>query len=211
MHNSEKIDAIKKWIGTGSINIFGRPLAGKDYQGQQLAKLLDGNLIIGGDILRGDNMPDFIKENMKTGELTPTEDYKKIVLPYLNQSNLIGKPLILSSVGRWHGEEEPVIKASQESGHPFKIAIYLDIPDSEVYVRIQQPKLKNDRPNRHDDSVDLLKIRFDEFNKKTLPVIDYYRNLNMLIEINATQSREKVTDDIISELYNQASHASTSQ
>lgn len=94
---------LKAWLGSGSINIFGRPFAGKDTQGKKLAALFDATLLGGGDILRGSTMPERIKALMRTGELIPTDDYISIVLPYLSQPALAGKPLILSSVGRWHG------------------------------------------------------------------------------------------------------------
>jgi len=33
MNSSEKIEKIKEWLGAGAVNIFGRPFAGKDAQG----------------------------------------------------------------------------------------------------------------------------------------------------------------------------------
>ena len=104
MDNSS-YDTLRAWLGTGSINLFGRPFAGKDTQGTRLADLFDGVLLGGGDILRGATMPDHIKAGMKTGKLIPTKDYIAIVLPKLMDESLHGKPLILSSVGRWNGEQ----------------------------------------------------------------------------------------------------------
>ena len=36
-----KIAKIKTWLGTGSINIFGLPMSGKDTQGIKLAEALN--------------------------------------------------------------------------------------------------------------------------------------------------------------------------
>jgi len=41
----EKIVAIKKWLGTGSINIFGLPMSGKDTMGIRLAEALGGKFL----------------------------------------------------------------------------------------------------------------------------------------------------------------------
>lgn len=197
MYDNEKVSLIKTWLGTGSINIFGRPFAGKDVQGEILAELLDGNLLGGGDILRGSVVPERVKDCLRTGKLIPSEDYVNIVLPYLSQSQLIGKPLILSSVGRWHGEEMGVITAVKESGHPLKTVVYLNISDEDAYTRWLKLEDINDRQDRRDDTEDILKTRFAEFQEKTMPVIDFYRKLELLIEIDGRGTREQVTAEII--------------
>lgn len=194
MHNLEKI---KKWLGSGSINIFGRPFAGKDYQGRILADIFDGHLLGGGDILRNSNIPERSQECLRRGELIPSEDYVSIVLPYLRQQRFAGKPLILSSVGRWHGEEPGVIQAVEESGHPLKAVFYLSLTDEDVHKRWKELATINDRSDRHDDTEEILRTRFAEFNEKTIPVIDYYRENNLLIEIDGTKSKQEVTDEIL--------------
>lgn len=205
MDSSEKINKIKSWIGSGSINIFGRPFSGKDNQGARLAQLLDGNLIGGGEILRNSIIPESIKECLRAGKLIPSDDYVNIVLPYLNQSSLVDKPLILSSVGRWHGEEDGVIKALNVSKHSLKTSIYLDISNDDSRMRWQKREIFSDRQGRDDDSEEVLDTRFNEFNNKTAPVIDYYRSLNKLIEINGRPDRDTVTNEIIDALYKLAS------
>jgi adenylate kinase len=200
MHNHEQIEIIKKWLGAGSINIFGLPFAGKDIQGQRLAKIFDGNLIGAGEIFRSDNMPKNVKECMHNGKIVPTEDFVNIVLPYLSQQHLTGKPLILSSVGRWHGEEDGVIEAIKTSGHPLKMVIYLDISRDDVFHRWQQIEIHKDRSERPDNSEEVITTRLSEFKEKTLPVLDYYRNLGELIEIDGKGSKDEVTQNIINGL-----------
>jgi adenylate kinase len=204
MYDDKQIDAIKNWIGAGSINIFGRPFAGKDAQGKRLAELLGGNLVGGGEILRGSKIPEQAKQNMSTGKLIPTDDYINIVLPYLKQPSLANKPLILSSVGRWHGEEDGVIQSLEESNHALKAVIYLDISNNESHSRWLAREINNDRTSRHDDTEEILNIRFDEFRDKTLPVIDTYRNLGLIIDINGNRTRNEVTQDIINALSERA-------
>lgn len=203
MYDQKQIDKIKNWLGAGSINLFGRPLAGKDFQGQRMAELFDGNLVGGGEILRGSNIPDNIKQSMNNGQLITSNDYVNIVLPYLSQSRLVGKPLILSSIGRLHGEEESVIRTTETSGHPLKAVIYLDISTDNSRNRWQVRKINNDRDNRHDDSKEVLETRFAEFEDKTLPVLDYYRKKGLLIEIDGNHIRDAVTQDILDALSKQ--------
>ncbi len=199
---------IQAWLGTGSINIFGRPFAGKDTQGKLLAELFDGALLGGGEILRGSTMPDHVKAAMKTGKLIATEDYISIVLPYLKQAELADKPLILSSVGRWHGEEEGVLGATSESNHPLKAVIYLALSEPEVRERWEQTHTTSDRGVRHDDTAEVLEVRLEEYRDKTLPVIEFYREKGLLIEIDAAQTPERVMESIVTELGKRATRAS---
>ncbi len=200
MYDTKKIAAIKNWLGAGTINIFGRPFAGKDYQGHEFSQLLDGTLIGGGEILRGSVIPERIKDYVRSGQLIPSDDYAEIVLPFLKQDKLAGRPLILSSVGRWHGEEPGVIQALKQSGHPLRAVIYLNISNNESHVRWLGRQINNDRLNRHDDTEEILKTRFQEFQDKTMPVIEYYKDLGMLIEIDGKKTRIEVTTDIINAL-----------
>lgn len=200
MDIDEKIKIIKQWIGTGAINIFGRPFAGKDAQGRRLAELFDGNLLGSGDIIRKSN----VEATTRDGRLTPTEDFINIVLPYLNQPRFTGSPLFLSSVGRWHGEEEVVLDALNKSNHPLKAVVYLDISTTESHDRWLAREINNDRSDRIDDTERTLDVRFNEFQSKTIPVIEYYRDLGLLLEIDGKGPRNQITDLIIDALFEKA-------
>ncbi len=200
MQESDEIIAIKKWLGTGSINIFGRPFAGKDTQGRILAELLGGSLLGGGEIMRSDTIPDNIKAIMRSGLLIPSDEYIKIVLPHLSHHSLADKPLILSSVGRWSGEETSVIEATAIAGHPIKIAINLNIDEDTVRFRWRQAQLLSDRGNRHDDTEEKLEIRLNEFKDKTMPVLKTYQDQGLLIEFDADKDKEAITQTLISKI-----------
>lgn len=206
MYDSKKTEQIKKWLAFGAINIFGRPFSGKDFQGRRLAEMFGGNLVGGGEILRSNTMPEHVKDYMHTGKLIPSSDYGDIVLPYLSQSHLDDKPLILSSVGRWYGEQDSVIKALEISNHPLKAIIYLDISNNESRTRWLAREINNDRGGRHDDTEELLNIRFVEFQEKTMPVIDYYRDKGLLIKVDGKGARDEITRDIINALFEFTSH-----
>lgn len=205
MSENKDIEIIKKWLGNGSINIFGRPFAGKDNQANKLIEIIGGNLIGGGDILRSKHMPNDIKILMRTGKLIPTDKYRQIVLPYFKQSIFKDKPLILSSVGRWHGEEEMVIKSLRDSGHELKAVIHLEISEQESYKRWQNRDINNDRGERYDDTEEILKIRLNEYRSKTIPVINYYKKIGILVKIDGTNNRQNVTKKIIKSLQELAS------
>lgn len=199
MTNEDLVTNITKWLGTGSINIFGRPFSGKDTQAKKLAVMLGGEVIGGGEILRS-TAADSIKEVTGTGLLAPQDEYLKIVLPYFSQEKYRGKSLILSSVGRWHGEEEGVIEALKSSGHELKAVIALDIDESEVRKRWEAARSSGDRGRRTDDAHGALGVRLSEFWNKTLPVLETYRSMGLLIEINGANPPADVTNEIIEKL-----------
>lgn len=203
------IETIDEWLGAGSINIFGRPFAGKDTQANLLAKLFRASVLGGGAILRASVIPDEIKETMHRGELVPSDAYVDIVLPYLSSDELAGKPLILSSLGRMDGEQHGVLMATEAAGHPMKAVVYLDVDEETVIQRWHGLHLLTDRGDRTDDNLESLRIRLNEFREKTLPVIEDYRARDLLIEIDGTRSEKDVTVMILHELAQRAlaSHA----
>lgn len=193
-----QIKTIKTWLGAGSINIFGLPFAGKDTQGRKLADLLGGQLLGGGEILRNSVIPERAKLALNAGELIPTADFIEIVLPFLSQSEFTSKPLILSSVGRWHGEEAGVLEATAESDHPIKAVIFLNASEETIYKRHSLSQKSGGRGARTDDGQ--LATRLEEFKSKTMPVLDFYRAQGLLLEIDANRPPEKITADILARL-----------
>lgn len=201
------ISVINQWLGSGSINLFGLPYAGKDTQAELLAKEFDGVRLSGGEIIRNSIVPPHVKEAQDSGALVPTQDYIDIVLPYLGREEFTGKPLILSSVGRWHGEEDGVIQSLEQSGHSLKAAVFLTINEKILEERWAIAHETGDRGARADDDKEKLALRLAEFREKTLPVIDYYRDKGLLIEVDASQHVISVTRDILDALANRASAA----
>lgn len=201
----EKINVIKTWLGSGSINIFGLPFSGKDTQGNKLAEAFGGVMISSGDILRHDHGNKQIQQIMAEGGIIPSELFEKIVLPFLSKSELAGKPLILSSVGRSEGEEQIIMDATENSGHPLKAVMILKLSEQDVWDRYEEAKIEQDRGDRQDDKADALKHRLQEFQDKTVPVIRFYRQHRLLIEIDGTLSKDGVEQQIIDKLYELAS------
>lgn len=198
---SKPLSTIKAWLGTGSINIFGLPFAGKDTHGAILSQLFDAPLLGGGDILRNSVIPPELKKGLDAGILFPTEEYLRIVTPYLSKPEFQSRPLILSSVGRWIGEEQGVLQATEASGHPTKAVIYLHLGEEVLHKRWEKSQAKGDRGGRADDAQHVLATRIDEFNKKTLPVIEVYRQKGLLIEVNSDSEKHEVMESILARLF----------
>ncbi|MBR1802250.1 nucleoside monophosphate kinase [Candidatus Saccharibacteria bacterium] len=196
----EKVEKIKQWLGSGSINIFGLPMSGKDTVGKRLATLLGGEFLSSGDIIRDYELRqnDHMTEN---GELIPTNKFYDIVLPHFYTEALVDKPLVLSSIGRWEGEEDEVMKYTKDSGHEIKAVIYLKLKEEDVRNRWAAAKELGDRGLRGDDADPaVFETRIEEFHEKTEPVLKHYNKLNLLLEVDASGTRDEVFDNVMNAL-----------
>lgn len=200
-----KIKTISQWLGTGSINLFGRPFAGKDTQGRKLADYFNGELVGGGDILRAYHDQGEIDRVMAEGGLIPSDLYLNILIPYLSKDDFKSKPLILSSVGRKSGEELIIKQATDTSNHPIKAVLLFSMQEEEARKRFDAAAAEKDRGQRADDSREVLENRLEKFRIETMPVIEYYKNAGLLIEVDGTLTREQVTEHVLEQLFIKAS------
>lgn len=200
----QNIQTIKTWLGSGSLNIFGRPFAGKDTQGRLLADYFGGVMLSGGDILRHSMDNPRVQEIMASGAIIPSDLFEEIVVPFFSHQDLVGKPLILSEVGRVTGEDDVIMKVAEQTAHPEKAVIYLDLAEDDVWQRFEQSQASHDRGDRADDNKAVLQNRLNQYRDKVLPVIDFYRQKGLLIEVSGTLAREEVTAAIIEALASRA-------
>lgn len=203
----DKISIIKNWLGTGSINIFGLPMSGKDTQGLKLAEALGAKFLSSGLIIRAKEK-ELNQGYSEHGALIPTNIFYEWVLPYFERRDLFDCPLILSSIGRWFGEETIVMTAAASAGHDIKAVILLDVAEADVEKRFEAAKTLNDRGDRKDDSdIETFHTRLKEFREKTVPVLNHYDELGLLIKVNGNQTREEVFNELVEKLYELASES----
>lgn len=195
-----QIQQIKAWLGIGSINIFGLPMSGKDTVGIQLAEKLGGKFLSSGMIIRA--MEQAQGESLThDGKLIASNVFFDWVLPYFERDDLWKYPLILSSIGRWAGEENEVLAVAKNSGHTIRAAVLLQLSDQDVIERWEAAKLLGDRGLRADDAdPQIFQTRITEFHEKTLPVLKHYQELGLLVSVPANTSRERVFENVVNAL-----------
>lgn len=200
MNLNEKLEKIKSWLGTGSLNIFGLPMSGKDTVGMRLAEDLQAKFLSSGIIIRAYEAEQ--DEDMTgSGKLIPTNTFYDIILPYFSREELRNDSLVLSSVGRWSGEEDKIMEAAKAGGHEIKAVVLLDLTEEEVKNRFEAAKELNDRGERADDAnIEVFETRLAEFREKTMPVLNHYDELKMLVKVPASGSRDEVYANVIDRL-----------
>lgn len=204
----EQIQVIKKWLGTGSINIFGLPMSGKDTVGVRLAEALGGKFLSSGLIVRA--LEKSTNQDITgNGKLMPQNLFYDWVLPYFEKKELWEYPLVLSSIGRWNGEEDQAMSVARSSGHPIKAVVMLQLSEQDAIERWEAAKLLNDRGLRADDAnPEVFQTRINEFREKTIPVLRHYQELGLLVPVKADAPRDQVFANVIEALAGFASRAS---
>ena len=197
-HETSRIYHIRSRRRTGGIAYP------KDTVGVRLAEDLNGKFLSSGLIIRALEKSED-KDLTASGKLIPTETFYDIVLPFFKREDLANYPLILSSVGRWKGEEDTVISAAEAAGHPIKLVVALNVSETDVMDRWQTARTLGDRGDRPDDAkIEVFQTRIEEFKNKTLPVLIKYQQLGLLISVQADMPRDEVYQAVVDAIYYRA-------
>lgn len=196
----EQFQQIKNWLGIGSINIFGLPMSGKDTIGVRLAENLGAKFLSSGMIIRAIEQEK--GENLShEGKLIPQNVFFEWILPYFEREDLWKYPLILSSIGRWNGEENEVISVAKKTGHTIRAVVELQLTEQDVIERWEAAKILGDRGLRPDDAKpEVFQTRIQEYREKTLPVLKHYQELGLLVSVPAAAPREEVFTNVVNAL-----------
>jgi adenylate kinase len=197
----KQITQIKTWLGAGSVNVFGLPLSGKDTVGKRLATDIEGIYVSSGEILRTAENTGVAVLDINDGHWVPQQQFFDLVLPYFSDASLDGKPLVLGGVGRWSGEETQTMAALTGSGHETRAVIFLELSDDEIRARFAAADRVANRGARKDDAdFTLVEERITEFRTKTMPVLNAYKALGLLVKVNAYGSRDEVYQRVVNGL-----------
>ncbi len=196
----EQFQQIKNWLGIGSINIFGLPMSGKDTIGVRLAENLGAKFLSSGMIIRAIEQEK--GENLShEGKLIPQNVFFEWILPYFEREDLWKYPLILSSIGRWNGEENEVMSVAKKTGHTIRAVVELQLTEQDVIERWEAAKILGDRGLRPDDAKpEVFQTRIQEYREKTLPVLRHYQELGLLVSVPAAAPREEVFTNVVNAL-----------
>lgn len=200
----DKLEVIQKWLGVGSINIFGLPMSGKDTVGKRLAEELGARFLSSGDMIRAVETEQSLHMT-DGGQLIPMDKFYDIVLPFFGREDIRESALVLSSVGRWSGEEVEVMKSAAAGGHEILVALELELAEENARERWRAAQKLADRGSRADDAtLEIFETRITEYQEKTVPVLEHYADLGKLIKIDGSKTRDEVFATVIDALYEKA-------
>lgn len=163
------------------------------------------------------------KKYMEAGLLVPDEVTIKIVAERLSQRDCkIG--FLLDGFPRTLAQAEALQVLTNKIGHPIQRVINLVLDPQRIYDRIEgrrvcvkcgatyhirnnPPKVANvcDRCGgaliqRKDDNPELVATRLQAYNQQTAPLVDYYRQHGILVDVDALRDIQTVFGEIQSTL-----------
>ena len=209
--------------------LFGPPGAGKGTQAQLLKDQLKLAHISSGDLFRNNfinKTPLGLRaaEYMNQGQLVPDEVTIDIVLDKVMSLNS-EEGFILDGFPRNCNQAEVLEKALAHRSRGIDIVVHIDVPQDELIRRIgerficrdcqtpysidakesQKQGLKCQRCcgelyQREDDEPEAVRCRIEVYHKETLPVLDFYRERDLLLNVSGLNTIEKVNEDVLAGL-----------
>ena len=207
------------------IIMLGAPGAGKGTQAKMIAEKCGIPHISTGDIFRaniknGTELGAKAKEYMDKGLLVPDELVCDLVVDRIQQADC-EKGYILDGFPRTIPQAEALENALNAIEQKLDYAIDIDVPDENIINRMSgrracvgcgatyhvlfNPTNVEGKCDvcgeslilRDDDKPETVKKRLDVYHTQTQPLIDFYTERKVLVEVDGTQSMDKVFDDIM--------------
>ena len=207
------------------IIMLGAPGAGKGTQAKMIAEKCGIPHISTGDIFRaniknGTELGAKAKEYMDKVLLVPDELVCDLVVDRIQQADC-EKGYILDGFPRTIPQAEALENALNAIEQKLDYAIDIDVPDENIINRMSgrracvgcgatyhvlfNPTKVEGKCDvcgeslilRDDDKPETVKKRLDVYHTQTQPLIDFYTERKVLVEVDGTQSMDKVFDDIM--------------
>jgi len=183
------------------IILMGPPGAGKGTQAKVVAEHFGVPAISTGDIFRfnvseGTDLGVKAQQYMDAGEYVPDEITNLMVRNRIDEPDaepgflLDGYPRTLSQVEELDG----MIKFT---GHELDAVVVLTVDSEEL---VQRLLARAETDGRSDDTEDVIRRRQEVYAEQTEPLIDVYRDRNLLIEVDGMGEVDEVTERIFAAL-----------
>ena len=173
--------------------LLGPPGAGKGTQAQRLVKKLGVPQISTGDMLREAVASDTpigreAKAHMEAGRLVPDEVVIGVARERLAQDDC-GGGFVLDGFPRTVSQAEALDVMLEELGVSLEACVALDVDEDALVDRL----LKRARiEGRADDNEETIRNRMQVYRNQTEPVVGYYRERGLLVEIDGMGDIETV-------------------
>ena len=207
------------------IVMLGAPGAGKGTQAKMIADKYQIPHISTGDIFRanisnGTELGKKAKTYMDQGLLVPDELVVDLVVDRVQQDDC-KKGYILDGFPRTIPQAEALTEALKKLGEKVDFAINVEVPDENIVKRmsgrracvscgstyhiVYNPtkvegvcdKCGNELILREDDKPETVKKRLDVYHEQTQPLIEYYTNEGVLVEVDGTKDMKDVFSAIV--------------
>ena len=175
--------------------LFGKPGSGKGTQAEFVRKSYNLVHISTGDVFRTNiakntDLGILAKSYMDKGDLVPDDVTIKMLEEEVNK-NQHSKGFIFDGFPRTTKQAEILDKFLGDQNLKISMTIALDVDEKILIKRL----LDRGKQSGRSDDQDIIKIqnRFDEYNKKTLELIDFYKTQNKFFLIDGSGTINEIT------------------
>lgn len=173
--------------------LIGAPGGGKGTQGDALASLYGIQHISSGDVLRAEARADTpvgreVAAFQRRGDLVPDQIVFDLLIPVVAAAAARGG-YVLDGFPRTVPQAIEAFEVAQQLEFTLDAAVYLSVPESVLLQRLLARA-------RADDTAEVIRHRLEVFAETTSPLIAYYRDRGVLVEVNGDQPPEAITAEI---------------
>jgi adenylate kinase len=183
------------------IILMGPPGAGKGTQAAVVADHFGIPAISTGDIFRanvsnGTELGRKAKEFMDAGEYVPDEVTNLMVRHRIDEDD--AQPgFLLDGYPRTLAQVEELDGMIKHTGHVLDAVVVLTVESEELVQRLLQ---RAETDGRSDDTEDVIRRRQELYVEQTEPLIEVYRERDLLIEVDGVGEVDEVTERIFKAL-----------
>jgi adenylate kinase len=173
------------------------PGAGKGTQGERLADIYHVPHLATGDLLRahvadGTPIGRDAERYMDGGELVPD----RLVLDLVARHISGPEPLpgfVLDGFPRTLAQAKAAYDWGREHDRTFHAVVSLDVPEDELVRRLLE---RGAQLGRRDDTEETIRRRLAVYGESTRPLLDFYGDRGVLVDIDGTGEVDEVTQRV---------------
>jgi adenylate kinase len=174
------------------------PGAGKGTHGRWLTQQTGATHISSGDLLRaeaarGSDLGRQVAAYTARGDLVPDELIFSILVPAVVAAARDTGGYVLDGFPRTMQQALRAAELGAELGLTSNAVIYLTAPEDELISRLLD---RAQRDGRDDDTLAVIRHRLAVFAQETAPLVDYYRDRGILLELSTDRPEADVRADL---------------
>ena len=180
-----------------NIVIFGPPGAGKGTQSKFIVEKYKLYQLSTGDLLRSEiknktKLGIEISSIINSGELVSDDIVGNLIEKFISNDIYTNK-IIFDGYPRTLVQAKNLDYLLKKYNQKIDIVLKLNVSLDTVKKRITERQMQE---KRSDDSKDIAIKRYENYQKSSLPVLDYYKQLNLIKVINGEVSKSEISSEI---------------